>query len=84
MKPGHKLSVVEPIRPVVLRADSVKTLDEMVANIHAGKVTAFAIVVKEDGFSRWYAWSCKTSSDCANLLGQIEGLKSLLVEEFNS
>lgn len=77
------LAAVQPIRPSPLRGRSVKTLDEIVSDVHAGRVTAFAIVAKSDGYSRWYTWSAKSTSDAVNILGQLEAIKANVAEVVN-
>lgn len=51
--------------------ESIAALEEFVTAAKEGRITAYAIVAKERGYSSWISWRGAVSSDRYNLLGQL-------------
>jgi hypothetical protein len=63
---------------------AIRSLEEILEAVRAGRVSAFAIVVKENGWARWSSWRGKRSVDRYNLLGQLAALTAEIAATVNS
>ncbi len=66
-----------------LDASAAETLQEILDAVKDGRVTAFAIVAKEAGFSRWSSWRGRVAADRYNLLGQLSALSAEIANTTN-
>lgn len=75
---SEPLELVLP-KPVI-DAQAIQTVEEVLAGMKAGRVSALVIVAKENGFARWSSVRAYVQSDRYNLIGQLTAVIQQLVE----
>lgn len=75
---------IELARRRPLHRDTVTSVREIADEAEAGKVSALIVIAARPGYSCWIVRSRMTSRDRINLVGQLEYLKYLLLQDDDS
>lgn len=67
----RQLEAAPPPAREPIPQDRIDALEEILAEMRAGKVTAFAFAVKMDGYCTWFGWHAPKRGDCVNIIGQL-------------
>lgn len=50
----------------------IEALEEILAELKAGKISGLAFVAKNDGYCTWFGWWAPKRMDAVNILGQLQ------------
>lgn len=64
-----------------LQSATIEAMEEMLAKAKSGELTAFVSVALDAGYALWVVRSRMTARQRMNIIGQIEYLKWLLIED---
>lgn len=67
-------ALMEVPKPRVVDDAAIQVVEAILAGMKAGRVTALAVVAKEDAYSRWTCSRAYTNADRYNLIGQLHSV----------
>jgi hypothetical protein len=73
-----------PVKPTpVVDDEAIKQFEAILAGIRDGSVRSFAVVAKQNGFSRWSSVRHLDSGDDYNIIGQLTAIIGQITANVN-
>lgn len=69
---ARHLEVAPPTVREPVPENRIAALEEILAEMKAGRISGFAFVAKQDGYCTWFGWWAPKRADAINVLGQLQ------------